>query len=342
MDPTTLFPRKKSPDQGGQTVNSRLRSLKVWIRWAARRIATSEVRLDTGLQEPYPEAEYLVCFAISLDLEMVEAHLEQTITLEMGQKIVDVLSRRIEQRQPAAYITGEAFFAGYRFLVDPRVLIPRFRLENLFDDEEGFEALLDPSTVHRILDLGTGSGCLAAALAFTFPQAHIDASDLSQAALAVASENRRRLNLEQRITLIHSDLLQNLPDAWYDLIVTNPPYVPRTTLEGLPEEYGHEPQLALDGGTDGLDLVAEILRQAPRTMTDQALLICEVGDQTETILRERWPNLPVEWLYFHFGGSGVFTIHKNELLAWNLEQGSIEMDAPSTEPTESTVPYRFG
>ncbi len=335
MNRTPVSPAKKDPGPWKQTAVRRMHSLRVWIRWAAHRIATSGVRLDTGLQEPYLEAEYLVCFAISLDFDRVETHLDRIIQPEMGEKIVDVLSQRIQQRQPAAYITGEAFFAGYRFQVDPRVLIPRSRIENLFDDEEGFDALLDPTTVRHILDLGTGSGCLAAALAFAFPGARVDAADLSEGALAVAAENRHRLNLDHRIRLIHSDLFQNLPDTCYDLIVTNPPYVPRSTLDGLPAEYGHEPRVALDGGADGLELVSRILSQAPRTMTDNALMICEVGDETEEILREQWPDLPAEWLYFHFGGSGVFTIHKRDLVDWNRSREEAGMIHP-------TQPYQAG
>ena len=304
--------------RGRRTDQIQTHSLKVWIRWAASRIAASGAGLETGMQEPYLESEYLVCHALSLDLARVEAHLDQPVSPENGQKIVGVLAQRLDQRLPAAYITGEAFFAGHRFQVDPRVLIPRSRIENLFDDDEGFAALLDPASVRRILDLGTGCGCLAVALAEAFPDAHVDASDLSAEALAVADTNRTRLNMAQRITLIQSDLFQNLPDACYDLIVTNPPYVTRETLRGLSREYGHEPQMALDGGDDGLALVAEILRQAPRAMTDHALLVCEVGDETEEILRARWPDLPAEWLYFHFGGSGVFVINRPDLAAWNL------------------------
>ncbi|MBF0429477.1 MAG: HemK family protein methyltransferase, partial [Magnetococcales bacterium] len=165
-------------------------------------------------------------------------------------------------------------------------------------------------------DLGTGSGCLAISLSLAFPSARVDAVDLSLEALEVAKKNRRQFGLQQRVRLLQSNLFSALAKERYDLIVTNPPYVPRADFEQLPVEYHREPAMALCAGPDGLDLLDPILRQAADHLTPGGVLICETGDDVQEILMARWPEVPVEWIPFHFGGSGVFAIQKETLEAW--------------------------
>ena len=304
-------------------------TLQEWLLYAAEQIQVAEVNLENGMQEPYLEAEYLAHHALRLSLvasgrgsdrlekpKKWQAHLRQQPPPNFPTVFADFLAQRIQQRLPVAYITGEAFFAGYTFAVNPQVLIPRSRIENLLDDSKALTRLLGTKRPKRILDLGTGSGCLAIAFALTFPQSMVDASDISVAALRVAAENRSYHKLEKRLQLIHSDLFANLDGRHYNLIVANPPYVCQASMIALPAEYRHEPALALDGGSDGLALVEPILRQAAEFLTPEGVLICEVGDETEEVFMERWPDLPVEWIYFHFGASGVFVARRADLLQW--------------------------
>lgn len=297
-------------------------TLSEWIHYAAKQIQQSEANLESGMQEPYLESEYLACHALSLDFEGLENILDQPPPPHFSSLFADLLAQRIQKRLPAAYISNEAYFAGHRFFVDSRVLIPRSRIENILDDPEELKALIDSTPIQHILDLGTGSGCLAITLALAFPQAQVDASDISTEALKVADKNRKKFQLEERLHLIHSNLFGNLTGKRYDLIVSNPPYVPQDTLDSLPLEYKHEPMLALDGGIDGLRLVEPILHQAAQFLNKNGLLICEVGDETEEILMAKWPNLPVEWIHFHFGASGVFAARQEDLESWS--QGEIE------------------
>ncbi|MBF0359159.1 MAG: 50S ribosomal protein L3 N(5)-glutamine methyltransferase [Magnetococcales bacterium] len=288
-----------------------------WINLLAEQIQKAEVCLENGSQEPYLEAEYLICYAFSIGFNEIDKMVDQPAPRSAANLMAHIFDKRIKERLPAAYITQEAFFAGYSFFVDPRVLIPRSRIENIFDDEEGFDGLLDCDGVARILDLCTGSGCLAVTLAKTFPQAMVDASDISAKALEVAAINRAKFALEKQITLIESDLFQALTGRKYELIVSNPPYVAKATMDGLPPEYRHEPALALAAGEQGLDTVLPLLQQAADHLTPGGLLVCEVGDETQEIMEQCWPEFPGQWLMFHFGGSGLFVINREQLLAWN-------------------------
>ncbi|MBF0614991.1 MAG: 50S ribosomal protein L3 N(5)-glutamine methyltransferase [Magnetococcales bacterium] len=291
------------------------RSVNDWIRFVARQMAGAELCYATGMQEPYPESEYLVLHAFGLPMDL-PASQRPAPPVDAWKRIEALLVARIGHRQPAAYITGEAFFAGHRFVVDERVLIPRSRIENILDDPRGFTPWLPASRVRRILDLGTGSGCLAIALALAYPKARVDAVDLSAEALKVAAINRERFGLQRRLRLIRSDLFAALGKERYDLIVTNPPYVPSADYARLPVEYFREPAMALSAGADGLDLLVPILRQAPDHLQAGGLLVCETGDDVQEILMARWPDLPVEWLWFHFGTSGVFAVVGETLAVW--------------------------
>ncbi|MBF0134816.1 MAG: 50S ribosomal protein L3 N(5)-glutamine methyltransferase, partial [Magnetococcales bacterium] len=252
--------------------------------------------------------------------ETAADHYSRFVNRTEEDAVTAVIDVRIRERLPVAYITHEAFFAGRRYYVDERVLIPRSCIENFFDDPEGFSPWVDPARVRRVLDLCTGSGCLAVALAEMFPHAAIDAADISPAALEVARINRDQLGCRERIRLLQTDLFQNLERECYDLIVTNPPYVPQATFEALPREYHHEPAIALRGGDDGLLLVAAILAQASDHLTPGGVLVCEVGDEVEEIMKIQWPDLPVEWIFFHFGASGAFAIRRETLASWQERQ----------------------
>ncbi|MBF0187968.1 MAG: 50S ribosomal protein L3 N(5)-glutamine methyltransferase [Magnetococcales bacterium] len=291
------------------------------IEETTRRLEQAGLNHDNGLQTAAFEAEYLVAHAAELPFETIEQHEGEPVTPAIRTHLETMLQQRIDARQPVPYITGEAFFAGFRFLVNNRTLIPRSRLENIFDDPEGFDGLLPMGDVHTALDLCTGNGCIGLTLALTYPHLTVDATDISREALAVAERNRKRLKLTEQVALLPSDLFSDLTERRYDLILTNPPYVADATYDALPPEYHAEPEIALRAGSDGLDIVDIILKIAPDHMTQNALMLCEVGDEGEQFMKQRWPDFPGEWIHFHFGTSGVFAIQRKELSIWNRSRG---------------------
>ena len=221
-----------------------------------------------------------------------------------------LLRRRIGERIPVVYLTQRCWFAGLPMYVDARVLIPRSPIAELI--ERRFQPWISPSRVRRILDLGTGSGCIAIACARAFARCRVDATDISAAALAVARINIRRHRLSARVRAMRSDHFTGLGSASYDIIVSNPPYVGRRELRGLPGEYRHEPQLALAAGEDGLDSVRVILRRAAAHLRTGGILIVEVGN-SERAVRRAFPRLPFVWLSFERGGGGVFVLRREQL-----------------------------
>lgn len=288
-----------------------LRTLRDFLRWGASRFAGAGLFYGHGTAGAADEAAVLIAHVLHLDLPLAPEFLDAALTVEERVAVTTLLHRRISERLPAPYLTGEAWFAGLRFAVDPRVLIPRSPIGELI--ENGFAPWLDDTNPTRILDIGTGSGCIAIACALAFPQATVDAVDISQDALDVAATNVARYSLQERVRLLRSDLYQALSGERYDLIVSNPPYVPDAEYVGLPDEYRHEPQDALVSPDAGLDHPLRILRGAAAHLNDGGLLVLEVG-ATWPALVERLPQLPFTWVEFARGGEGVAVISREDML----------------------------
>ena len=263
-----------------------------------------------GTDNAYDEAAYLVLRALGLPFELDDRQLNQQLSEEIATFLGGLIRQRIEQRRPVAYLLNEAWFCGLPFYVDESVLIPRSPLAELIAEQ--FQPWCDPAKVNNVLDIGTGSGCIAIACATAFPQARVDAIDLSREALAVAEENVRRHQLSSRMRLVRSDLFENLGGQRYDIIIANPPYVDVEDMASLPAEFLHEPRMALEAGDDGLDIVRRILRHSREYLEDHGILICEVGNSQEALV-DAFPEYPFLWLEFEHGGHGVFLLTAEQL-----------------------------
>ncbi|MBW4050888.1 MAG: 50S ribosomal protein L3 N(5)-glutamine methyltransferase [Proteobacteria bacterium] len=276
----------------------------------ARRLRRAGVFFGHGTDNARDDSAALVLHALGLPQTGDPAVYSRRVGPRGVRSVDELIRRRIEERIPAVYLTGETWFAGLAFHVDPRALIPRSPIAELI--ERQFAPWIDPSRVGRILDVGTGSGCIAIACAKALPRARVDAVDISGEALEVAAINVRRHRVGKRVRLLRSDHFSALRGERYDIIVANPPYVGRREMSGLPPEYRHEPPLALAAGRDGLDSVRVILREAGSHLRPGGLLIVEVGN-TEAAVRRAFKRLPFLWLEFERGGGGVFLLTADQV-----------------------------
>ncbi len=279
-----------------------LLTLLDFVRYATSRFVEAQLVFAHGTTDPVAEAAFLVCEALHLHPDQFESFATARVTAAEGRKILDLVARRVTTRKPAAYLVNKIYMRGLPFYVDERTIVPRSFIGELLEDhfgggEDGDAGSLisDPDAVESVLDLCTGSGCLAILAARNFPNAQIDAVDISRDALEVAARNVRDYGLEHRLTLHRGDLFQPLGGKRYDLIISNPPYVDAEGMAGLPRECRAEPKLAFDGGADGLDIVRRILEEAQAHLTPQGGLLCEIG-RCRPQLEDAYPHLPLLWL----------------------------------------------
>ena len=293
-----------------QSIKTKLVTIEDWLCWVEQLLEQESVYLGHGTDNYWDEGLQLVFAAMKLPLTAGREVLAQRVEPQEQQKIMAFLEKRIDQRQPLPYITGQAWFMQMPFAVDERVLIPRSPIGEWI--ERRFQPWVQPDKVTRICDIGTGSGCIAIGLAWVFPQATVDAVDLCPAALAVAQENINAYELSSRVRCVQGDALSAVEGEQYDLIVSNPPYVPEAEEALLPDEYRHEPQKALYSGDSGLDIVDGMLANAYHHLREGGIFVLEVG-QTAVTLAERYPQLPFIWLDCENGGEGVLLLEKHQL-----------------------------
>lgn len=288
-----------------------LHTIQDMLRWTVSRFNYANLYYGHGTDNAWDEAIQLIFPSLCLPLEIGQDVKEARLTRSEREMLVELVIRRVKDKTPVAYLTNKSWFAGLEFFVDERVLVPRSPIAELI--EQQFQPwLIDEPT--RILDLCTGSGCIAIACSYAFPQAEVDAVDISRDALDVAEINIQNHGLEQQVFPIESDGFKGLEGQRYDLIVSNPPYVDAVDMDHLPDEYRHEPELGLASGNDGLDLTRQILAQAPEHLTEQGVLIVEVGN-SQVHLEAQFPTVPFTWLEFSHGGHGVFAITREQLVA---------------------------
>lgn len=293
------------------TIIDELITLRDWVRWGASQFYAAELGFYQGMPSALDEAVYLCLSALHLPPDFSDDYFDCVLTRDERQQVFELYQQRIEQRKPAAYLTNEAWFAGIGFYVDERVLIPRSPIAELIQRQ--FTPWVFPEQVETILDLCTGSACIAIACAFAFEQAKVDASDVSSDALAVAEINRRNHGVEDRVRLITSDIFASIPEHRYDLIISNPPYVSEQEMNQLPKEFDFEPgALALAAGENGLDIVLPILIEARKYLKKNGVLVIEVG-YSRPILEQLLPKVPFFWVEFEYGGEGVFILTADQL-----------------------------
>jgi ribosomal protein L3 glutamine methyltransferase len=290
------------------TANDRLYTLltiRDWIRFAVSAFRKNNLFYGHGMDNALDEAVFLILHTLALPHDAPGALYDAVLTMEERQAVETIIYKRIDSRKPAAYLTQEAFFMGLPFYVDERVLIPRSPLAELI--QKNFAPWIEEQRVHRILDLCTGSGCIAVACAQIFPEAHIIAADISPEALEVARINIEKYKLASQITLIESNVFDAIPAQKFDIIISNPPYVDKSDMENLPPEYHHEPRLALAAGSDGLEVIKKILTNSTKYLSKHGLLVVEAGNSAAALVQQ-FPQLPFTWLEFEQGDSEVFLI----------------------------------
>ena len=291
-------------------------SLRQMVEWGAEQFDAAGLYFGHGTDNAVDEAAWLVAHVLGVPPDYAGVDIDRPLNHSEKTAILALFQRRVSERKPAAYLIKEAWFAGMPFYVDERVLVPRSPIAELIG--HGFQPWLGDRPVERILEIGTGSGCIAIACALAFPGAKVDAADVSAEALAVANINRKHYELADRLELIQSDLFSALQGRRYDIIVSNPPYVDAEDMAGLPEEFRHEPELGLAAGMDGLDLVVPMLAQAGDYLKPGGLLVVEVGNSWQA-LEARFPEVPFTWLEFEHGGHGVFLLDATTLAAYRHE-----------------------
>lgn len=285
-------------------------TIRDFVRYGVTLFNGESLYFGHGTDNALDEATALVLYALHLPHDLPGHFMESTLLENEKSDILDLFKRRVQDRTPLAYLTHEAWFCELQFYVDNRVLVPRSPIAELITSQ--FEPWVDPGKLRYVLDMCTGSGCIAIATAYALPEATVDAVDISQDALDVAEINVTQHDMAEQVNLIKSDLFENLEGRKYDLIVTNPPYVDADEMASLPNEYHQEPELGLASGDDGLDAIRIILKQAANYLTPEGALIAEVG-ASEEALQNAYPEVPFMWLSFEQGGSGVFMLSRSQL-----------------------------
>ena len=296
-----------------------LLTLLDFVRYAVSRFVEAKLVFAHGTTDPVAEAAFLVCETLHLHPNQFETFATARVTAREAKAILEVIARRVTTRKPAAYLVNKIYMRGLPFYVDERVIVPRSFIGELLDshlsgqgDDDGGSLIDDPASVENVLDLCTGSGCLAILASRSFPNARIEAVDISRDALDVAARNIADYGLEHRVTLHRGDLFKPLGHGRYDLIISNPPYVDAEGMAGLPRECRAEPRLAFDGGADGLDIIRRILKEAGPHLTPQGGLLCEIGRGREW-LEAAFPQLPLLWLDTEDSDGEVFWIGAADL-----------------------------
>jgi ribosomal protein L3 glutamine methyltransferase len=292
------------------TDRAELSTIRDYLRWAISRFNEAGLFYGHGTDSAWDEALALILPTLHLPHDINPTLLDAHLTFTEREQVYQLIQRRVSERIPVPYLTHQAWFANLPFYVDERVLIPRSPIAELIEAQ--FGPWVDPDNVRHILDLCTGSGCIAVACAKAFPESSIDATDISSDALAVAKINILRHEVADQVTLYQSDVFSDLPTKKYDIIVSNPPYVDAIDMATLPAEYKHEPALGLAAGEDGLTIVSKILNGALRYLNPHGILIVEVGNSEEA-LANQFPDIPFTWLEFERGGDGVFLLTAEQL-----------------------------
>jgi ribosomal protein L3 glutamine methyltransferase len=315
--------KRRTGSKSAEVAATELSTLLDFVRYAVSRFVKARLAFAHGTTDPVAEAAFLVCETLHLHPDQFETFANARVTAAEAKQILDVIARRVATRKPAAYLVNKIYLRGLPFYIDERAIVPRSFIGELLDshfggqgtdesDEAGGSLIEDPAAVETVLDLCTGSGCLAILAARAFPNARIDAVDISKDALAVAARNVADYDLGERVNLHRGDLFAPLGERRYDLIITNPPYVDAQGMAELPRECRAEPKLAFDGGADGLDIVRRILAEAGRHLTPQGGLLCEIGRGRE-LLEAAFPRLPLLWLETEASDGEVFWIAATDL-----------------------------
>jgi ribosomal protein L3 glutamine methyltransferase len=302
---------KQSHDTTILQAGEELRTLRDLLRFTVSYFNQSDLFLGHGLPTTYDEAALLIMYTLHLNSEQLDIFMDATLTRHERNQVLHIIERRVNEKIPVAYLTHEAWLGNFNFYVDKRVIIPRSFIAELLQDCLS-PWVVDPYDIRSGLDLCTGSGCLAILMAHAFEQAQIDAVDISPDALEVAAINIRNYDLAEQINPIHSDLFTKLQGKKYDLIISNPPYVNATSMTTLPEEYQHEPVIALAGGPNGLDIAHKILEEAANYLTENGLLIMEIG-HNQAEMMQAFPHLPCTWLETSAGDQFVFMVRRCDL-----------------------------